>query len=50
MDAPNQAAPQERKETRIQPMFSVTVEDPQRVGDPIRAFTLYTVHTKARFV
>ncbi|KAL4248104.1 hypothetical protein ABKN59_007781 [Abortiporus biennis] len=30
----------------IQPVFVITVDDPQRVGDPIRAYTMYTVHTK----
>ena len=29
-------------------MFSITVDDPQRVGDPIRGYTMYTVHTKVR--
>ena len=27
-------------------MFTITVDDPQRVGDPIRGYTLYTVHTR----
>lgn len=27
-------------------MFVITVDDPQKVGDPIRAYTMYTVHTK----
>lgn len=27
-------------------MFNITVDDPQKVGDPIRSFTMYTVHTK----
>ncbi|KAF8892263.1 Vps5 C terminal like-domain-containing protein [Infundibulicybe gibba] len=26
--------------------FSISVEDPQKVGDPIRSFTMYTVHTR----
>lgn len=26
-------------------MFIITVDDPQKVGDPIRGFTMYTVHT-----
>ncbi|EMD38937.1 hypothetical protein CERSUDRAFT_47356, partial [Gelatoporia subvermispora B] len=29
-----------------QPTFVITVDDPQRVGDPIRAYTMYTVHTR----
>ncbi|KAI0073528.1 Vps5-domain-containing protein [Panus rudis PR-1116 ss-1] len=28
------------------PTFVITVDDPQRVGDPIRGYTMYTVHTK----
>ncbi|KAG2157750.1 Vps5 C terminal like-domain-containing protein [Suillus bovinus] len=28
------------------PIFVISVDDPQRVGDPIRAFTMYTVHTR----
>ncbi|KAI0741589.1 Vps5 C terminal like-domain-containing protein [Daedaleopsis nitida] len=35
-----------KKENGIQPVFVITVDDPQRVGDPIRAYTMYTVHTK----
>ncbi|KAI0923926.1 hypothetical protein AcW1_006742 [Taiwanofungus camphoratus] len=35
-----------RTDNGIQPVFLVTVDDPQRVGDPIRAYTMYTVHTK----
>jgi sorting nexin-1/2 len=34
------------KNKGIQPVFSITVDDPQRVGDPIRAYTMYTVHTR----
>jgi hypothetical protein len=30
----------------IQPVFVITVEDPQKVGDPVRGYTMYTVHTK----
>jgi sorting nexin-1/2 len=30
----------------IQPVFVITVDDPQKVGDPIRSFTMYTVHTR----
>lgn len=37
-----------KKENGIQPVFVITVDDPQRVGDPIRAYTMYTVHTKVR--
>jgi len=35
-----------RNDTGIQPVFSITVDDPQKVGDPIRSFTMYTVHTR----
>ncbi|VDB90633.1 unnamed protein product [Peniophora sp. CBMAI 1063] len=28
------------------PVFQITVSDPQKVGDPIRGYTMYTVHTK----
>ncbi|KAH9847575.1 Vps5 C terminal like-domain-containing protein [Lenzites betulinus] len=35
-----------KKDNGIQPVFVITVDDPQRVGDPIRAYTMYTVHTK----
>jgi len=34
MNVPNQTAPPEKKETGPQPVFSITVEDPQKVGDP----------------
>ncbi|KAJ8586745.1 Vps5-domain-containing protein [Rhizopogon salebrosus TDB-379] len=27
-------------------LFVISVDDPQRVGDPIRSFTMYTVHTR----
>lgn len=35
-----------RKDTTIQPVFTISVDDPQKVGDPIRSFTMYTVHTR----
>ncbi|GBE86443.1 Vacuolar protein sorting-associated protein [Sparassis crispa] len=38
-----------RAENGLQPVFMITVDDPQRVGDPIRAFTMYTVHTKTTY-
>ncbi|KAG8220989.1 Vps5 C terminal like-domain-containing protein [Butyriboletus roseoflavus] len=38
-------APPRRSEGPIPPLFVISVEDPQKVGDPIRAHTLYTVHT-----
>ncbi|KAK0501324.1 Vps5 C terminal like-domain-containing protein [Armillaria luteobubalina] len=28
------------------PTFDISVDDPQKVGDPIRSFTMYTVHTR----
>ena len=39
-------AAQPRTETGLQPVFVITVDDPQKVGDPIRSFTMYTVHTR----
>ena len=45
-----QTEPSEKKEIGLQPVFTITVDDPQKVGDPIRAFTMYTVHTKAWFI
>ncbi|KAI5120370.1 hypothetical protein M0805_006892 [Coniferiporia weirii] len=45
--------PSERKESisigeprMAQPLFSICVDDPQKVGDAIRPYILYTVHTK----
>ncbi|OCH85499.1 Vps5-domain-containing protein [Obba rivulosa] len=38
--------PAPRTDGGIQPTFVITVDDPQRVGDPIRAYTMYTVHTR----
>ena len=35
-----------RNDTGIQPVFIISVDDPQKVGDPIRSFTMYTVHTR----
>jgi sorting nexin-1/2 len=35
-----------RNDNGIQPVFMITVDDPQKVGDPIRSFTMYTVHTR----
>ena len=32
--------------TGLQPVFSMTVDDPQKVGSPIGAYTMYTVHTR----
>lgn len=37
-----------RNDKGIQPVFTITVDDPQKVGDPIRSFTMYTVHTRVR--
>jgi sorting nexin-1/2 len=50
MDNSNQTATPEKQEAGLQPVFTITVEDPQKVGDPIRAFIMYTVHTKARCI
>ena len=40
------ASPQRSRRNDIQPVFVITVDDPQKVGDPIRSFTMYTVHTR----
>ncbi|KZT20089.1 Vps5-domain-containing protein [Neolentinus lepideus HHB14362 ss-1] len=42
--APGTSAVKSDKE--IQPVFTISVEDPQKVGDPIRGYTMYTVHTR----
>jgi sorting nexin-1/2 len=34
------------KNTGLQPVFSITVDDPQKVGSPINTYTMYTVHTR----
>ena len=44
MDVPNQTTPPGKNETGLQPVFTITVEDPQKVEDPIGAFIMYTVH------
>ncbi|KAF8659901.1 hypothetical protein AX16_001785 [Volvariella volvacea WC 439] len=36
----------EKKDNNLQPVFVITVDDPQKVGDPIRPYTMYTVHTR----
>lgn len=33
-------------DSAIPPLFVISVEDPQKVGDPIRSFIMYTVHTR----
>ncbi|PFH51776.1 hypothetical protein AMATHDRAFT_58242 [Amanita thiersii Skay4041] len=33
-------------DTQIQPVFVIKVDDPQKVGDPIRPYIMYTVHTR----
>jgi len=40
------STPAPRSDTGLQPVFVISVDDPQKVGDPIRAYTMYTVHTK----
>ncbi|KAF9466094.1 Vps5 C terminal like-domain-containing protein [Collybia nuda] len=35
-----------RNDNGLQPVFVISVDDPQKVGDPIRSFTMYTVHTR----
>ncbi|KAJ7577034.1 Vps5 C terminal like-domain-containing protein [Mycena floridula] len=34
------------KRNDLQPIFVITVDDPQKVGDPIRGYIMYTVHTR----
>ncbi|KAH7921295.1 Vps5-domain-containing protein [Leucogyrophana mollusca] len=50
MGSPQPSAPSPvpapRTDNSLQPLFVISVDDPQRVGDPIRAFTMYTVHTR----
>jgi len=36
--------PPGKKETGLQPVFAIIVEDPQKLEDPIRAFIMYAVH------
>lgn len=33
-------------ESSLPPLFTITVDDPQKVGDPIRSYVMYTVHTR----
>lgn len=35
-----------RTDNDFNPNFVISVEDPQKVGDPIRSYTMYTVHTR----
>lgn len=35
-----------RTDSGLQPVFVISVDDPQKVGDPIRGYTMYTVHTR----
>ena len=39
-------SPTPKTRNGLQPLFVISVEDPQKVGDPIRSFTMYTVHTR----
>ena len=47
-EASNRVLSPNRNDNGIQPIFTITVDDPQKVGDPIRSFTMYTVHTRVR--
>lgn len=47
-EASNKVLSLNRNDKGIQPVFTITVDDPQKVGDPIRSFTMYTVHTRVR--
>ncbi|KAL4065858.1 Vps5 C terminal like-domain-containing protein [Scleroderma citrinum] len=35
-----------RSDPSIPPLFVISVDGPQKVGDPIRSFIMYTVHTR----
>ncbi|KAG6891588.1 hypothetical protein C0992_002626 [Termitomyces sp. T32_za158] len=35
-----------RRDDELPPVFVISVDDPQKVGDPIRGYTMYTVHTR----
>ncbi|KAG6868954.1 hypothetical protein C0993_007168 [Termitomyces sp. T159_Od127] len=35
-----------KRNDELQPVFVISVDDPQKVGDPIRGYTMYTVHTR----
>ncbi|KAJ7446757.1 Vps5 C terminal like-domain-containing protein [Mycena latifolia] len=43
---PDCAATLKPSKDGLQPVFVISVDDPQKVGDPIRSFTMYTVHTR----
>ncbi|GLB41935.1 putative vps5 C terminal like [Lyophyllum shimeji] len=43
---PPDVPPLKRHDSGLQPVFVITVDDPQKVGDPIRGYTMYTVHTR----
>ncbi|KAE9394721.1 Vps5-domain-containing protein [Gymnopus androsaceus JB14] len=34
------------EDSSLPPLFTITVDDPQKVGDPIRSYVMYTVHTR----
>lgn len=38
-----------KPDSGLPPVFVITVDDPQKVGDPIRPFTMYTVHTRVGY-
>ncbi|KAG2128542.1 Vps5 C terminal like-domain-containing protein [Suillus clintonianus] len=46
INSPQLASSPARSGDSSAPIFVISVDDPQRVGDPIRAFTMYTVHTR----
>ncbi|KAL5536777.1 VPS5 [Sanghuangporus sanghuang] len=45
-EAAKEGQPASREGSGARPFFSISVEDPQKVGDAIRPYILYTVHTK----
>lgn len=40
----------QRNDAGLQPVFVISVDDPQKVGDPIRGYTMYTVHTRVSLI
>ncbi|KAH8108328.1 Vps5 C terminal like-domain-containing protein [Phellopilus nigrolimitatus] len=45
-DEKEQRPSNEKQDLSLSPLFSIFVDDPQKVGDSIRPYVLYTVHTK----
>ncbi|KAH6915925.1 protein transporter [Coprinopsis sp. MPI-PUGE-AT-0042] len=39
-------AQSQKDDNGLPPLFVITVDDPQKVGDPLRPYIMYTVHTR----